>query len=269
MWMGFADPQVNGARPAPICTFTGIAAARLTTAARGDYFDNGSIRHLSHVILDILQFVDMDNEMEPPEGGIFSERVQYMFHGPSIASATRPRTPTAVARRCCRTGTAGRTTPNAPRRASAWPAASAGRGSFLVFSARPARPTARPCTSAWTAPVSTLWWSPATPASPSCSSRSLRRRRILPHPAHQPGLARPAEQVQRLCRRQRPGALPHAARRQNFPVPRAFPSRTSLTSVIVPMPTAPLACHGVYDEPFPRNRRAVPNDLPCRYEHLP
>jgi len=98
---GFADQQVNGARPAPICTFIGIAAARLTTAAQGDYFDNGSIRHLSHVILDILQFVDMDNEMEPPEGGIFSERVQYMFHELSIAPATRPRTPTAAARRCC------------------------------------------------------------------------------------------------------------------------------------------------------------------------
>jgi hypothetical protein len=42
---------------------------------------------LSHVILDMLQFFDMDNEMEPPgEDGIFSERVQYMFHAPSIAA---------------------------------------------------------------------------------------------------------------------------------------------------------------------------------------
>src|ERR1700750_2718876 len=46
MWMGFADQQVNGAGPAPICTFAGAAAARLTTAAQGDYFDNGSVYHL-------------------------------------------------------------------------------------------------------------------------------------------------------------------------------------------------------------------------------
>ena len=35
----------------------------------------------------MLQFFDMDNEMEPPgEDGVFSERVQYMFHAPSIAA---------------------------------------------------------------------------------------------------------------------------------------------------------------------------------------
>jgi hypothetical protein len=75
--VGFADQQVNGAGPARICTFAGTAAARLTTAAQGDYFDNDSIRHLSHVIPDMLQFFDMDDEMEPPgEDGIFSERSQ-------------------------------------------------------------------------------------------------------------------------------------------------------------------------------------------------
>jgi len=100
MWMGFANQQVNGAGPTR-SAHSRTAAARLTTAAQGDYFDKGTIRHLSHVILDILQFVDMDNEMEPPEGGIFSERVQYMFHELSIAPATMPRTPTAAARRCC------------------------------------------------------------------------------------------------------------------------------------------------------------------------
>jgi hypothetical protein len=78
---------VNGAGPAPICTFAGTLAARLTTAARGDYFDDGSIQHLSHVILDMLQFFDMDNEEEPPGAdGIYTERVQYMFHAPSIAA---------------------------------------------------------------------------------------------------------------------------------------------------------------------------------------
>jgi hypothetical protein len=69
--VGFADQQVNGAGPARICTFAGTGAARLTTAAQGDYFDNGSIQHLSHVIPDMLQFFDMDDEMEPPgEDGI-------------------------------------------------------------------------------------------------------------------------------------------------------------------------------------------------------
>ena len=59
MWMGFADQQVNGAGPAPICTFAGNSSAHLTTAAAGDYFDHGSIQHLSHVILDMLQFFAM------------------------------------------------------------------------------------------------------------------------------------------------------------------------------------------------------------------
>src|SRR3979411_2607555 len=93
-----------------------------------------------------LQFFDMDNEMEPPgEDGVFSERVQYMFHAPSIAAghqdpyadgggsalpARRPRRARGGARRCCRTRTAGRTTPNAPHRASVRPAASAGWGTF-------------------------------------------------------------------------------------------------------------------------------------------
>jgi hypothetical protein len=86
MWMGFADQQVNGAGPAPICTFAGNSAAHLTTAAAGDYFDSGSIQHLSHVILDMLQFFDMKNlSSKPGTDGEFTERVQYMFHAPAIA----------------------------------------------------------------------------------------------------------------------------------------------------------------------------------------
>ena len=176
MWMGFADQQVNGAGPAPVCTFAGTSAARLTTAAQGDYFDNGSIQHVSHVILDMLQFFDMDNEEEPPgEDGIYTERVQYMFHAPSIAAGNKARMPTAAARRCCPTRTAGRTTPNAPRGASARPAASAGWGIFPASSAPPGRPTARPCTSAWTVQDSTRWTSPATATCPSSSSPSSCR----------------------------------------------------------------------------------------------
>ena len=90
MWMGFADQQVNGAGPPPICTFVGTPEARLTTATQGDYFDNGSIQHLSHVILDMLQFFDMDNEEEPPgQDGVYTERVQYMFHAPGIAAGNK------------------------------------------------------------------------------------------------------------------------------------------------------------------------------------
>jgi hypothetical protein len=86
MWMGFADQQVNGAGPAAICTFAGNSAAHLTTAVAGDYFDNGSIQHLSHVILDMLQFFDMKTpSSKPGTDGEFTERVQYMFHAPAIA----------------------------------------------------------------------------------------------------------------------------------------------------------------------------------------
>jgi hypothetical protein len=87
MWMGFADQQTNGSGPAAICTFAGNSAARFTTAAPGDYFDNGSVQHLSHVILDMLQFFDMAGPAAPPgEDGTFTERVQYMFHAPNIAA---------------------------------------------------------------------------------------------------------------------------------------------------------------------------------------
>jgi len=86
MWMGFADQQVNGAGPAAICTFAGNSAADLTTATAGDYFDNGAIQHLSHVILDMLQFFDMKtSSSKPGTDGEFTERVQYMFHAPAIA----------------------------------------------------------------------------------------------------------------------------------------------------------------------------------------
>jgi hypothetical protein len=84
MWMGFADQQVNASGPAAICTFAGNPSARLTTAVAGDYFDNGSIQHLSHVILDMRQFFDMDANNVPGDDAVFTERVQYMFHSPAI-----------------------------------------------------------------------------------------------------------------------------------------------------------------------------------------
>ncbi|MEN3308620.1 MAG: hypothetical protein V7603_4822 [Micromonosporaceae bacterium] len=85
MWMGFADQQTNASGPAPICTFAGNSSARLTTAVAGDYFDNGSVMHLAHDIIDMLQWFDMASATAGPGAdGIFTERVQYMFHSPAL-----------------------------------------------------------------------------------------------------------------------------------------------------------------------------------------
>lgn len=76
MWMGFVDQQVGGSAPnGATVTFAGTSAARLTTARPGDYFDNGSIQHLSHVIDDLEQFYNTG----PANPETFSERIQYMF----------------------------------------------------------------------------------------------------------------------------------------------------------------------------------------------
>ncbi|HEX5493860.1 MAG TPA: hypothetical protein VFX70_04710 [Mycobacteriales bacterium] len=85
MWMGFSDQQTNAGGPAAITTFAGNASAHLTTAVAGDYFDNGSVQHLSHDIIDMLQWFDMaDADAAPGQDGVFTERVQYMFHSPAI-----------------------------------------------------------------------------------------------------------------------------------------------------------------------------------------
>jgi hypothetical protein len=80
MAMGFVDQQVNAAGPAQITTFVGNASAKLTDAKAGDYFDNGSIAHFSHVIEDLYQFYLTPNQ-DPrrPDGEPFTERCQYMF----------------------------------------------------------------------------------------------------------------------------------------------------------------------------------------------
>ncbi len=79
MWMGFVDQQLAGSAPsASVVTFVGTSHAHLTTAVAGDYFDNGSIMHLSHNIDDLLQFYNTDaNKFAGAED--YSERVQYMF----------------------------------------------------------------------------------------------------------------------------------------------------------------------------------------------
>jgi hypothetical protein len=83
MWMGFADQQVDGAGPAVITTFQGNASARLTSITAPDYFFNGSIQHLSHVILDLAQFYARPDEP-------FTERVQYMFRSNPIPALGVP-----------------------------------------------------------------------------------------------------------------------------------------------------------------------------------
>jgi len=77
MWMGFLDQQVNGSGPAAICTFAGNASSTITTARKGDYFDNGAIQHLSHVIEDLEQFYL--GAADTSAGQTYLERVQYMF----------------------------------------------------------------------------------------------------------------------------------------------------------------------------------------------
>jgi hypothetical protein len=71
MWMGFADQQVTASGPPSIVTFQGNSSAKFTDATSASYFYNGSIQHLSHVIIDLGKFYD---DTEP-----YTERVQYMF----------------------------------------------------------------------------------------------------------------------------------------------------------------------------------------------
>jgi hypothetical protein len=88
MAMGFTDQQADSSGPAAICTFVGTAAAKLTTARAGDYFDNGSIVHLSHVIQDLYQFYTTPNQdANRPDGEPYQERIQYMFRSNQLGTA--------------------------------------------------------------------------------------------------------------------------------------------------------------------------------------
>ncbi|MHB8597084.1 MAG: DUF7405 family protein [Ktedonobacteraceae bacterium] len=77
MWMSFSDGQVAGSGPAEITTFQGNASATFTTAKAGDYFYDGSIQHLSHIILDMEQFY-----LNEP----YAQRCQYMFRSNPVPS---------------------------------------------------------------------------------------------------------------------------------------------------------------------------------------
>ncbi|MGA2453832.1 MAG: hypothetical protein ABSG93_09960 [Solirubrobacteraceae bacterium] len=72
MWMGFVDQQVGSSGPPPIVTFAGKGVVRLTTALPGDYFDDGSVVHLSHLIQDLEQFYARPGET-------YERRVAEMF----------------------------------------------------------------------------------------------------------------------------------------------------------------------------------------------
>lgn len=85
MWMGFVDQQVDASSPAQDVTFVGGHGIKLTNSQAGRYFDNGSIQHLSHVLLDLRQFYVDGREPEEPvdHRENFDERLQYMFESPS------------------------------------------------------------------------------------------------------------------------------------------------------------------------------------------
>ena len=87
MWMGFLDQQSDSSGPAQICTFVGNGSAQLTDASPGDYFDNGGIQHLSHVIEDLFQFYALPNQ-DPrhSDGEDAQERQMYMFRSNQMGS---------------------------------------------------------------------------------------------------------------------------------------------------------------------------------------
>ena len=83
MWMGFSDAQVGSAGPPAITTFLGDKSARLTTARAHDYFNHGSIVHLSHVIQDLEQFYERPTET-------FIRRAAEMFTSNPVPSSGYP-----------------------------------------------------------------------------------------------------------------------------------------------------------------------------------
>jgi hypothetical protein len=55
-WTGAGGLAAVASVDAARTTFAGTASARLTTAEAGSYFDNGSIQHLAHAIVDVERF---------------------------------------------------------------------------------------------------------------------------------------------------------------------------------------------------------------------
>jgi hypothetical protein len=87
MTMGFVDHQVDSSGPPAITTFVGNSSAKFTTANPGDYFDNGSIAHFSHVLEDLYQFYALPNQdSRHSDGEPFTERCQYMFRSNQLGT---------------------------------------------------------------------------------------------------------------------------------------------------------------------------------------
>jgi hypothetical protein len=86
LWMSFGNQQVASTGPAAVTTFVGNASARFTTAVPGDYFDNGSLQHLSHSILDLAQFYLLPAQDPLGRGEPYTERVQYMFRSNQLGT---------------------------------------------------------------------------------------------------------------------------------------------------------------------------------------
>jgi uncharacterized membrane protein YgcG len=87
MAMGFVDQQVNASGPAQVVTFVGNSSSKMSNAMPGDYFDNGSIAHFSHDILDLYQFYNLPGQdSRRPDGEPFTERCQYMFRSNQIGT---------------------------------------------------------------------------------------------------------------------------------------------------------------------------------------
>src|SRR3984957_9801315 len=80
MWMGFSSQQAATSGKPPITTFVGNRSAKLTDARGGQYFDHGSIMHLSHVIMDLEQFYEAPKET-------YSRRAAALFSADPLASA--------------------------------------------------------------------------------------------------------------------------------------------------------------------------------------
>jgi hypothetical protein len=87
MAMGFVDQQVNASGPAQVVTFAGNSSSKMSNAVPGDYFDNGSIAHFAHDILDLYQFYNLPGQdSRRPDGEPFTERCQYMFRSNQLGT---------------------------------------------------------------------------------------------------------------------------------------------------------------------------------------
>ncbi|HET6212880.1 MAG TPA: hypothetical protein VFE14_08420 [Micromonosporaceae bacterium] len=86
-WIGFVGERAEPNVPAKVVTFCGGGGLRFTTAHPGDYFDTGSIQHLSHDLLDLQQFYDAG---DPGDDARFTERVRHLYGSTPPAPAGYP-----------------------------------------------------------------------------------------------------------------------------------------------------------------------------------